>query len=274
MTTANFSQIQNWGSSASLMGYEFARTAATTFTLSQGSARAFGSDFMIEYPGNLVGLPSSLTVTVTTTGINGCYPNAIGTPSETTVYPVIMLGDSSGKNTPGAVIYTGSDWTTGNFLVSGYDSFRIVNIVIINTSAQVVPLLQKGSYEDRFYQLADAIIVLNAGAATTATGVDLTASGGVVVPGWCKTVQILYAYTPNSAANILKVTPTGLTSTTYPVQVKASGAAAVNGTFLIAPGINSSSNASIDYLGATSDATSLYVSGFEMSFKLAMFNPV
>lgn len=282
-TNINFSPYQYFGSSAEICGYEFTRVSTTTFTLNAGYARAHGNDFAIEYPGNVPNLPATITVDVSTTGANGCYPNSLASLAlaNTTIFPIMMLGDSSGKNSPVAIVETCSSQAqldAGAFLISGYDCYRVVGAVIIDTSNHVVPMLQTGSFEDRCYQLADAIQVLNAGAATTAANVDLSSGNGVIVPGWCKTVQIRYSFTANAASNTLSVAPTGLTSTTYPIVIQATGTTAMQGVFNIVPGIADGSgaaadgNASINYVvTAGTDAASMWISGFEMSFKLARF---
>lgn len=257
------------GSFPSIFGYKIVNTSNTTVTLGGGVAQANDSSFLIAFNGNSEG--AHLVIDNTVIGANGCWPLAFSTQVPGSGFDgvfVAVIGDTTGANGTAAIFVTGDIDDT---LPPGYDCYRILNLAVCNSSGNIVPLVQGGSYGDRTYTLQDAFPVLTNGAATTYTNVDL----GDTVLGtdvFMKRIDFKYSYTPNSAANIATIIPATLTPASVPSnEIKTNGTAEVRGNFSITPGPltdgSLNSDAAVQYkVTSASDVLTLWVSGFEVSY--------
>jgi hypothetical protein len=259
---------------------------ATTVVFSQGAARSYASDWVMDYTGTIQGLPGEITVDVTTIGVNGCFPVALSavTPSAGfAVLPVFAVGNSSGVtngsldplNTivPGLVVSTtGYDATSGlpnpGFVPAGYDSYRFVGIVVIDDTGALIPYAMNGSYNSRQVMFKDALQVLSAGALVGPTKVDLRlgdpTNGGILPSSIVQSVNILAEFTNNTADDTAYLIPFGLTSTSQPpIMLKGSAnTVPVWSNVVMAVG-NDSGIAAIDYSVSATDCTlSLWLAGF------------
>lgn len=266
----------NFQSPAFLQGIKPTSFTNTTAVYSVGSARAFTNDWVMEYPGTIANLPGSITINTATIGINGCYPLALSavTPVGGLAFvPVYFCGSSSGttdgslsplNGAPGLVIATSS---TG-FAPPGYEVFRQVGFVLVNSTGNLVPYAMGGNYLDRTVILQDAQQTLSAGAVVGPTKVDLIlgTSGSNLPSASISAVNLLYTFTPNNAADVATLIPHGLTSgSKAPIEIKTNGTAAVTGNVQIVPG-NDAGICAVDYgLTSTSDSLSLWIAGFTFS---------
>jgi hypothetical protein len=280
MTIPSIYQPANYGSFGFIEGFLPQSWTTTTAVYGAGSARAYCSDWVLEYPSNIAGAPGNITINTAVIGLNGCYPNPISAVTPSTgiqLVPVYAVGNSSGttdgslnSNTnviPALVIATAA---TG-FVPAGNDMFRQVGFVLVNTSGQLVPYAMNGNYANRTVTLQDGIEFLTGGAVAGPTTVPI-AIGTLTSPsttyylpyGIVKNVNIGYAFTPNAAADVASLIPYGLTSgTRAPVIIKASAAVQVEGNVIMAVG-NDLGNAAVNYsLTSTSDVLSLWLSGFD-----------
>jgi len=191
------------------------------------------------------------------------------------MFSVILLGNSSGTLPVSGnvafvnkvIVATGDSWIS-IAEANGYDQYRRIGMIPLLASTNLIaPFSQSGMYNDRFYQLADAIQVLNAGNATSETAIDVSI-GAAYVPANFASVQLQVAYTPNSAGNIMSLTPANLTGTVAPVRVKASGAAQV--IQMVEVDVNEDGNlAEVDYkVGNSSDAATVYLAGIKETLNL------
>jgi hypothetical protein len=280
MAIPSIYQPANYGSSAFIQGFLPQSWTNTTVVYGPGSARAYCSDWILEYPANIAGAPGTITINTATVGLNGTYPGTIASITPTTgvhLARVYAVGNSSGttdgslsNNTnviPALVIATA---TTG-FVPPGNDMFREVGFVLVNSSGNLVPYAMNGNYQYRSVMLQDALEILTAGVATTPTKVDV-AIGTLTSPSTTyylpssivHNIDIAYDYTPNSATDVLSLIPFGLTSATRaPVIIKTNGTALVKGNLTMPVG-NDSGNAAINYSTTSgSDSANLWLAGFD-----------
>lgn len=232
----------------------------TTMVIGPGSARSLNSDWVIEYSGNIPNEPGNITIDTTNVGINGVFPlplSAITPVSSIASGRVYIIGDSSGKNLPGAIIATADT----DFVPDGYDMYTQIGLAFVNSSGNLVPYICTGNYNTKEIMFADGVLALNAGAASTITTVSLA-----FLPSDCvSSVNLLYTFTPASAADSASLIPFGLTSgSKYPVEIKAAAAAAQTGNLSMPVGDNSDV-AAIRYLVSGSDTLSLWVAGFQFT---------
>lgn len=258
----------------------------TTVTFGQGSARSYTSDWTLAYPGNIQGVPGSITINTAVVGANGCYPlplSAVTPSAGVAVLPVFAVGDSSGTTegslnalngvVPALVISTaGYSATTGlpnvGFVPAGLDSYRWVGVVVVNSSGVLVPYAINGNYNSRQLMFQDAQLVLSAGALVGPTKVDLklgdATNGGILPFGIVQSVNILAEFTNNTADDTGFLIPFGLTSGSQPpIMLKGSVATVpVWDNVVMAVG-NDSGTAAINYSVSATDCTlSLWVAGF------------
>jgi hypothetical protein len=249
----------------------------TTAVFGPGSARSLNSDWVIQYPGLVPNVPGNITINTAVVGPNGTYPGTIAaiTPgSGVQLAPVYLISNSAGTTDgglnpgskgPALVIATAA---TG-FVPPGYDMYVCVGFVIVATSTgYLVPYAMSGNFNARSVMLQDAQSVLSAGAVVGPTAVSLSLLTPLATA--IQNVALLYTFTPNSAADVATLIPYGLTSATKaPVQVKASGSAAVTGNVVLPVGLNAGVP-TVNYgLTSTSDALSLWISGFTFNLPFA-----
>jgi hypothetical protein len=271
--------INNYAQAAAVSGFKLAITSATTATLQPGFAQASNTGFGIYYPSGEPNQPGIITIDTSVTGANGCYPNplsGLGLANATT-FGVYVLGDdagtvaASGSQTAGtvAVIATGN-----NFLLPGYTSYRRVGLVRIDTSGNLIPMVQAGNSNDRNYMFADAVRVLTTGSATTPTLVDLTVGDGPVIPG-ASSVSLLVEFQAAVQTDSLMLIPTGLTALSVPPIQFENAVTGVNqlSNVDMVPGIDPiTGDAAINYSAtAGGDVTSIWVSGFTDSLGFGIF---
>ena len=279
-TNSKIEETAEFSSRPYVAGFELTVTSATTLTVQPGCARGVASPSNIIYPPINTNAPGVITVDVSTVfapagldangnpvtgtpvGFGGCFPiplNQTGLGGNNTVFPLYAIGDSTGARPTTIIVVTG-----GAFLPAGYDSFvRVGQVYIDGTLFQVIPFKQTGHYEVRNYQLGSSVNVLNAGAATSATLVDLTAADGPIVPGPTSKVSLLATFTPNAQVDFASIGATGLVG--LPVILQGAVAAART-TFLIdvEPGVDPiTHHAGVDYsVTAGTDSLTLDVIGW------------
>lgn len=266
----NFSTVPDYQSNPFITGLEITVTGNTTFTVNSGSARALTSDFVMQYPGYLPGLPTFITADISTVGENGCFPSSIaslGLASDT-MFPVYLIANSGGTTggsldsnvAPVVVVATGN-----NFLPAGFDAFRRIGWVYVDSgTGNLIYMAQSGKSNNREYRLNGGPVAVNAGSATTATSVDLTTGDGIIPPSSGISIILGFVLNGNAAGAYVRTFPTGHTSTSAmagvitPVTSQNLG---VSGEII--SGVNASGNASIDYLVNNASTTvTIVVSGF------------
>lgn len=282
MTIPSIYQPANYGSSAFVQGFLPQSWTNTTVVYGPGSARAYTSDWILEYPSNIAGAPGTITINTAVVGLNGTYPGTIASITPTTgVYmaPVYAVGNSSGTTDgslvstnnviPALVIATAS---TG-FVPAGNDMFRQVGFVFINSSGNLVPYAMSGHYQNRTVTLQDAILVLNGGAVIGPTKVDMqigtlsSPSTNYYLPySSTKALNLRVAFTNNTNDDTGFIVPHGLTVASIPptlFQGPVNTVIATYSSVVIAPG-NDAGNCAVDYsVSATDCAMSIWLAGFD-----------
>ncbi len=262
---------------AFVQGFSPLTFTTTTMTVSAGAARAITNEWVLEYPGNIPNVPGFLTVSISTLGVGGCYPVLPTAPAsgKLAMYPLYIVGNSSGTTggslnanvVPGLVIATADQ----GFIPYPNDVAQCIGFVLLNDAGQLVPYSINGPYNNRQVMLQDAMPILVAGAVVGPTVVPITfgvSTGGNLLAKYVSSVNLLYAFTPNAAADIATLIPTGLTSASVaPVEIKTNGTAAVRGNVIMPVGTTTVGGvtgvAAVSYgLTSTSDSLSLWLSGF------------
>lgn len=255
--------------------------SATTVTFGQGGARALENDAGIVYDGSINSVPGNIQVDISTVGLNGCYPLAISavTPvSGIAILPVYAVMNTSGTTggslnpqiVPGLVVATAR---TG-FLPAGFDAFRQVGIIIIDSTGSLVKFASTGNYNSRHIMLNNAIQVLTGG---TSTGAEVILD---LLPfNSTSYVNLLYTFTPAAATDVASLIPMGLdVSTQSPVEIKTNGTVAVTGNVIMPIGKHVVSNptypvdsevASVYYGVTSSSPLSLWIAGFGLELPLS-----
>lgn len=276
-TDQRISLLPYFGSAPSVSGYHLDFLSTTQCFLNPGYARAFSSDFNITFSTNEFNKPEFILIDITTLGSGGCYPNLISnmTLANKTVFGIYVIGDSTGKLETSAIVCTGN-----NFLPVGYDTFRRVALLYVDTAGLIIKWIQSGFGSDKQYTLADSDPVLTGGTATVATLIDLTAGDGVIPPGHANYVELQAQLTSTTAGDTLSIIPSVLTSSVMaPVKVTAQVAtvATVQNAEIVA-GIagndvhSQTANAAINYLVNNARATAnIWVSGFTDSLGNNLF---
>jgi hypothetical protein len=283
MANENIYTSPDFSSSPFVVSFTPTAWTATSVILSVGSARATTSSWVAQWPGTIANLPAQIVVPTTTIasfGHSGVSPVSIVAPSNGLLMLPMYICDSTTQTTDGSlnsqvqpVVVIA---TAANFVPNGYDAFKQIGFVLVNTSGQLVPFVTTGNYNERYISLQDAQLTLSAGVATVQTTVPLVlgASAPFLLNGGITKVDLLVEYTPTSAASILQLVPTGLTpATTFPYQLKTNGTAAVHEMISMPVGQVSESNVlvpAIDYkTSSSSDSVTLYISGFTYSIPYA-----
>ncbi len=253
----------NFGTPYFVQGFKKLNINSTQLILGKGSARAITNDWVIEWTGTIPNQAAYLLLDTSDIGVNGCYPlgiSAVTPVSGINIAPVYIIGDTTGKNLPALILATAA---TG-FVPEGYDVYAQVAIAIIDNAGLLLDYQSNGQYSRRSIMLEDAVQVLTAGNATTATSVELPISSELAV-----TVNLMYVFTPSAATSIASLIPTGLASaTTSPVQIKTNGTVVVRGNVVMPTGDDAGA-AAVDYLvSAGADALDLYVAGFDIDLPL------
>lgn len=271
-SSPRFSVIPDYASFPGVSGFNITITGNTTFSVSPGYARALCSDFALSFPSFAPNTPATLDVDIADTGINGCFPFSLASLSiaADTVFGVYVIGKSSGT-TGGSLTNTANKLavvvaTGDNFLPEGYDSYRRIGLVCVDSATEyLLDYQQSGNGNLKTYILQDAVTVLNAGNATTKTTIDLTTGGGLVVPDKNITVLLNVSITPNAAGGYVTLEPSSLTATPAPVQIFGSVAAQPNTSYvqMTATPNASTGNANISYyVDAGGSASTIKLVGF------------
>lgn len=170
-------------------------------------------------------MSTGVTINTALTGAGGLDQ---GTIANSTLYNVFAIGDSTGYSTTSALISTASS----PLMPYGYDMFRLIGHVKTDGSALILAFRQTGNDSTRRMTYDTLIQVLNAGAATSFTNVDCSAS----VPSTAKAVVLQCAYTPATAGtNQLKLRCDGSASTNGSVQANGTVNAVVAQSQLFVP---------------------------------------
>lgn len=249
-----------------LNGCRLTWVSTTSFTVGIGQCRdstdttdiLMGSTF---FPASGAGASPSFTtasvaVTVKTT-VSGVGGVDVSTITASKLYSVFAVGDSRGFNTGSAVISLAVP-TAGPSLPAGYDCWRYIGSVAVDSGSHFYPFQQTGAQVSRtmWYDsgtLDGTHVGLAIPSSATAASQTLATIGTltIVVPQTALEVMIYAGLIANAAADSLWLTPKGFVG---PATGFASPAAATMKSLLRVPcAFNTTPLVEIDY--ATSSAT-------------------
>ena len=202
-------------------GMRLSYASSTTFTVSKGQVRdstdtvdiVMGATF---FPGSGSGgtanstvSSAAVTVTLSVVGAGGLDT---GTLTASKQYSVFAIGDSRGFNL-GSAVFSLAAPTVGPHLPLGYDCFRYIGSVSLDSSSHVRPFTQTGAqalrtiwYDGGTNPGNVGVSIPSSGTAGSATYVNL----GVfttLIPQTALECLIATDLTPNSAGNAVYLAP-------------------------------------------------------------------
>lgn len=246
-----------------MQGLQVSYASNTTLTVGAGLCRDSSNtmDIVIgNSPLNNFTVTAPITVNAAVNGYNGLDTGSL---ANNTWYALYMIGDSSYKNPPGAILTLASN-AAPKLPIGKYDSYRLRYYVLTNASAQFL----------QFYMIADnaniinvwdsSINVLTSGSSTSFATISL---GAAVPPVSSALVRFDASYYGNFGSNQFYLRPTGSAATTG--AVTASCVAAQRTQILqvdcLALFNGGASAVEIDYQVQSGDQLSLAVNSFEYS---------
>ncbi len=159
--------------------------------------------------------PVAVTVLTTASGAGGLD---VGTITASKLYSVFVVGDSRGFNAGSAVISLAVP-TTGPRLPSGYDCWRYVGSVAVDSGSHFYPFVQTGAQalKTMWYDsgtLDGTHVGLAIPSSATAASQTLATIGvlTIVVPQTALEVMVYAGLIANAAADSLWLTPKGFTA--------------------------------------------------------------
>lgn len=198
-------------------------------------------------------VPTALTINAATNGVLGLDTGSLGA---STFYYVFVIGDSSGFNQPSGMI---SASATAPLMPYGYDSFRLVDVKVTDGSSHFLLSYTNGYYGDREF-VYDA--PLTVGSLTTGTDYAAVALTACVAPMGTPKVNFVASITPNAAADILYLRPTGGTGAEAELSGVVASKAQIADLSCLAF-LDNNGDASIDFkTTSASDAATLLVKSF------------
>lgn len=186
-----------------LNGFQGLVASNTTITVQPGQCRDQSNTIDIV-------LGSVTTLNTAIVGLNGLDT---GTIANSTMYAQWAISSSANIAPTGVILSLATNSVPT--LPFGYDSYRIVDFWLTDSSGHLLAMYTAGSGGSRYKQYDAPISVLSAGTATSYTAIDLSVA---VPPTKFGLVNILTQYTPHAAADTLKIQPTGATGDLYTIE--------------------------------------------------------
>jgi len=150
-------------------------------------------------------IPETINLNAAVVGVNGMDTGALGA---STFYYIYVIGSSNGFKSPAGLISASRE---DPILPTGYDSYRMIDIKVTDGDSDFLLTYTDGSYKEKTFLYDTPIDVHDAAGSLTWDAISLAA---VVAPSLSTPmVQFISNLTPNTAANILYLRPTGSSST-------------------------------------------------------------
>lgn len=165
----------------------------TQFIVSQGACRDYLNSNDLIYP-------VTQTCSVNVVGVNG-MDLAVAQPQD--FLHVFAIGDSSKYKSPAYIL------SLNNFkpaLPYGYDLYKRIGSIKVDSSAHIVDFAQYGRGDTRTMYYAGGIRVYNGASSTTYTSLALVGTAGVtglVAPDTATQILLDVSFTPASPSNVL-----------------------------------------------------------------------
>lgn len=195
-----------------LNGFEITITDTDAISVSAGIATDSGSR-------NYITSATALTID---TAISGAGGLDTGTIAASTLYAVLVTGDSVNQNDGivKAMLTLQSTEATPTLpspvvggIQIGYDQFRVVGYVLTDGSANLLSGVWFGKGADREFQFATSLAVLAGGTSTSFATVDIdNAVPRQIIPDGAE-VGLNYAFTANADSDTFAFLTYGVTST-------------------------------------------------------------
>lgn len=204
-------------------------------------------------------VPSTLTLDATTVGANGLDTGSLGASKW---YYLYVIGDATGFNTPKLLLSlsaTAPYMPAGTSESTTYNIMRLIGIWPTDSSSHLINATVVGKSNDRTLYYDTKIAALTAGTSATYAAVDLSAS---VPPIAFTPVTFNSQFTPNAAADVASLRPTGSSATSDLTITGVVAAKAQGGQIKLLSNL-ASSVAKIDYLVTASGSLTLAVLSFD-----------
>lgn len=226
----------------------YSYTSTTTITVQAGAARDSTNT-------NDIILPTDTVLNTALVGlINGVD---LGPITASSIYYLYVVADSTQYNPTGVLMSLNA---SAPLLPYGYDMYRYIGPLRINSSSQFDIFTTFGSGTNRKFMYNTFIQILLAGHAASFTAIPLTG----IVPPIQTILQLRSALTPNAAGDTAYFRWTGSNSVSGQAQMSGSVAAVAQINQIFVPAKVATGNCSFDYsLDSASDALTLDVVGFD-----------
>lgn len=244
-------------------GFQPVVATNTTLTVQSGLCRDQANSMDINV-GDYFGAQNPTTVNIATTGLNALDT---GTVAASTVYALWAIADAGNYNPSGLLLSTSltQPVVPSGVFPSGYGNIRLVRYAVTNASSQFITTKASGNGNMTTYTFDAPVRVLNAGAATTQTPINL-ASCVPAVDGELAIVQA--TFTPATAGHTATLVTSGGTIANSKFIVTGQVAAVPITQVFTIPVSLITGVPEIDYeLTNGSDALSVYVIGFTQLHK-------
>lgn len=245
-----------------MQGLQVSYGGNTTLTVGAGQCKdsTDSIDLVIgSAPLNGLSVSAPITVNAAIKGYNGLDTGSL---ANSTWYALYIIGDSSYRNPPGAILTLASNSVP--LLPAGYDSYRLRYYVLTNTSAQFIQFYMIGSAAKVKNVWDSSVSVLTNGGAVTFTEVELHTC---VPPVPSALVKFTASYRPSVISNQFYLRPAGSAATTGAVTASAVALADTQILQLDCLALFDSidSRVEIDYLVQSGDQLSLAVNSYEIT---------
>lgn len=231
-------------------GLHIAYSSTTALTISSGS--------ILDSTGNYqLTVPSTLTVTATSTGLNGIDTGAL---AASTVYAVYVVADPITQQAIGAMV---SANLTTPLLPFGYNAYALVGYITTDASSHfLLGYWTAGNSTRRLFMYdAPQATAVTAGNATSYTAVSLETLVPLVdlTPVWIYT-----AYTPAAAGDALFMQPQAGTGDAIKITGQAAAVIVTSNSYLFSS--KNSTHQQINYkLSVGTGAVAIDVAGYEFN---------
>lgn len=143
-------------------------------------------------------VPSNVILNTAVIGLNGVS----ATLAASSLYSVYAITSSQGFLPSGYLLdLTVNPLTDAPSLPTGYDVYRRIGFVNIDSSSHIIKFSQTGNQDVRTYSWATPISVLSSGNATSATDISLYAA----VPPVSTCIVASFTYTPHTVSNVATI---------------------------------------------------------------------
>lgn len=230
-------------------GLQIIYSSTTAFTVALGSCLDSTGNFQLT-------APSTITVTATSTGLNGIDTGAL---AASTMYAIYLVADPVTQQSIGAMVSTN---LTTPLLPFGYSAYARIGFIATDASSHfLLGYWSAGNTSDRLFMYdAPQATAITAGAATTYTAVSLETLAPLATN--LRRVWIYSTFTPGAAGRQLFLQPQQGTGNPIIVTGQVTAVIVTSNSFLFS-NLNTTHQQISYKVSNAGDAVALNVAGYE-----------